>query len=111
MCNAMDAQEIAVGWWPGHAAYPRATFYAYAHPAPTGLADVELSPGGWDASLGEFVLDWDAALATWDPHATALTFARSVARHALDVCEWDPTLAGSLVRQPPPVRTGAQCGV
>ena len=35
--NAMDAQEIAVGWWPGDPRYPRAAFYAYAHPAPDGL--------------------------------------------------------------------------
>ena len=30
--NAMDAQEVAVGWWPGDARYPKAAFYAYAHP-------------------------------------------------------------------------------
>ena len=35
MRNAMDAQEIAVGWWPGDANYGRAAFYAYAHPAPS----------------------------------------------------------------------------
>ena len=37
MRNAMDAQEVAVGWWPGDARYGRAAFYAYAHPAPDGL--------------------------------------------------------------------------
>ena len=37
MRNAMDAEEIAVGWWPGDARYPRAAFYAYAHPAPDGF--------------------------------------------------------------------------
>ena len=36
--NAMDAQEVAVGWWPGDARYPKAAFYAYAHPAPEGFA-------------------------------------------------------------------------
>jgi uncharacterized protein DUF5996 len=34
MRNAMDAQEVAVGWWPGDARYGKAAFYAYAHPAP-----------------------------------------------------------------------------
>ena len=34
MRNAMDAQEIAVGWWPGDPRYGNAAFYAYAHPAP-----------------------------------------------------------------------------
>ena len=36
--NAMDAQEITVGWWPGYFKYPKAAFYAYAHPAAAGLA-------------------------------------------------------------------------
>ena len=39
MRNAMDAQEVAVGWWPGDARYGKAAFYAYAHPAPEGFAD------------------------------------------------------------------------
>src|SRR5436190_14731231 len=32
MRNAMDAQEVAVGWWPGDERYDKAAFYAYAHP-------------------------------------------------------------------------------
>jgi hypothetical protein len=103
MRNAMDAQEIAVGWWPGNANYPRAAFYAYAHPSPDGFADADLSPGRWDANLAEFVLDWDAVLTTPDPHATALRFASSVTRHACAVCKWDQTLANSLEGQPPPI--------
>src|SRR3989442_1293490 len=27
--NSMDAQAIAVAWWPGHPRYPRAALYAY----------------------------------------------------------------------------------
>jgi hypothetical protein len=104
MRNAMDAEEIAVGWWPGDARYPRAAFYAYAHPAPPGFADADLSPGRWDSALGEFVLDWDDVVAAADPHATALDFCRSAARHACVVCGWDPALSGSLEASPPPVR-------
>ena len=60
MRNAMDAQEVAVGWWPGDARY-QAAFYAYAHPAPEGFAGATLSPAParWNAELGEYVLDWD----------------------------------------------------
>ena len=63
MRNAMDAQEVAVGWWPGDARYAKAAFYAYAHPAPDGFAAATLSPAAarWDATLGEYVLDWDDA--------------------------------------------------
>src|SRR5436305_835133 len=44
MRNAMDSQEVAVGWWPGDARYGRAAFYAYAHPAPEGFEGATLSP-------------------------------------------------------------------
>ena len=103
--NAMDAQEIAVGWWPGDGRYPHAAFYAYAHPAPDGLADAVLDPPAarWDTTLGEFVLDWDAVVEADDPHATALAFARSAVTHACAACGWDPALAASVHGTPPPV--------
>ena len=105
MRNAMDAQEIAVGWWPGDARYPRAAFYAYAHPAPDGFARALLSPPAarWEDTLGEYVLDWDDVRSSADPHETALAFARAVFRHACAVCEWDPTLPASAEGSPPPV--------
>jgi hypothetical protein len=98
MRNAMDAQEIAVGWWPGDSRYPRAAFYAYAHPAPEGFAHARLSPDAarWDATLGEYLLDWDDVRPAANPHEAALGFARSAVRHACLVCEWDPALAASL---------------
>jgi hypothetical protein len=103
--NAMDAQEIAVGWWPGDARYPRPAFYAYAHPAPPGFSELRLEPAAakWDAGLGEFLLDWDDAIASGDPLGAALAFARSAARSACTACAWDPFLAGSLDGTPPPV--------
>jgi hypothetical protein len=106
MRNAMDAQEIAIGWWPGDARYPRAAFYAYAHPAPDGFAAATLSPAAarWDASLGEYVLDWSEVCAAPDPRGAALEFARSAFRHGCAVCEWDPVLVGSTEGAPPPIR-------
>jgi hypothetical protein len=105
MRNAMDAQEVAVGWWPGDTRYPKAAFYAYAHPAPEGFADATLSPAAahWDTALGEYVLDWDDVVAAPNPRAAALDFARSAFRHACDVCEWDPWLPASAEGIPPPV--------
>ncbi|MFI5005353.1 MAG: DUF5996 family protein [Solirubrobacterales bacterium] len=105
MRNAMDAQEVAVGWWPGDPRYHRAAFYAYAHPAPAGFAAATLSPAAarWDATLGEYILDWDDVRSSPDPHAVALEFARSAFAHACVVCEWDPALAASAEGTPPPV--------
>jgi hypothetical protein len=103
--NAGDAEQVAVGWWPGDGRYPRAAFYAYAYPAPDGLASATLAPAAarWDTTLGEFVLDWDDVVAADDPFGFALEFARSAVRHACAVCGWDPTLAGSVFGAPPPL--------
>ena len=105
MRNAMDAQEVAVGWWPGDARYRRAAFYAYAHPAPDGFGAAKLDPAQarWEDGLGEYLLDWDDVRATADPHATALSFARSAFQHACAVCGWDGGLAASAQGDPPPV--------
>jgi len=105
MRNAMDSQEVAVGWWPGDHRHPQAAFYAYAYPAPEDFGHVDLPPPGahWDAALGEFILPWDAVTASEHPHATGLEFAKSVFRHACKVCGWDTKLANSAEGHPPPV--------
>jgi len=88
MRNAMDSQEVALGWWPGDGRYGKAAFYAYAHPAPDNFKDGTIGPDAarWDGALGEYVLDWDDVRAAPDPHAYALEFARSAFRHACMVC-------------------------
>jgi hypothetical protein len=106
MRNAMDSQEVAVGWWPGDGRYGKAAFYAYAHPAPEDFAAATLSPPAarWEAELGEYILDWDDVCASDDPRGLALEFARSAFRHACLVCDWDPRLPASAEGDPPPVR-------
>ena len=98
MRNAMDAEEVAIGWWPGDERYPKAAFYAYAHPAPAGFENATLSPEAahWDAGLGEFIFDGDGL--------DAIEFTRSAVRHACTVCGWDAALAASADGVPPPVR-------
>lgn len=105
MRNAMDAQEVAVGWWPGDERYDGAAFYAYAHPAPDGFAQAQLSPQAarWDDQLGEYLLDWADIRSAPDPRAAALDFARSAFRHACLVCDWDPALSDSAQSKPPPI--------
>jgi hypothetical protein len=103
MRNSMNAQEVAVGWWPGDQRNERAAFYAYAHPSPVGFERAVLAAGRYDTTLGEFILDWDEVRASPDPHALALEFARSVFRHSCAVAEWDPALSASAEGTPPPV--------
>jgi hypothetical protein len=105
MRNAMDAEEVAIGWWPGDTRFGKAAFYAYAHPAPPGFETATLSPAEarWDPELGEYLLDWDDVCAAPDPQAYALEFAHSVFQHACAICAWDPALPASIEGSPPPL--------
>ncbi len=105
MRNAMDAQEVAVGWWPGDPRHPQAAFYAYAHPAPEYYGEGTFGPSAahWDAGLGEYILEWDDVRASAEPHRTAVEFARAAFAYACEVCSWDPALAASALGTPPPV--------
>jgi len=106
MRNSADAEQVEVGWWPGDPRHPRPAFFAYAFPAPASFSEAGPAPSSahWDPELGEYILDWDDVIATADPHATALGFARSVVAHACALCEWDPVVAGSALGDPPPLR-------
>jgi Family of unknown function (DUF5996) len=105
MRNSMDSQEVAVGWWPGDPKYPRAAFYAYAHPAPEGYSELAVSPPAahWDGEVGLFLLDWADVIAAADPHAHALEFLRTAFLGSCEVCSWSPELAASAEGKPPPV--------
>jgi Family of unknown function (DUF5996) len=100
--NSMDAQEIAIGWWPGDHRYGRAAFYAYAHPSGEEFPNADLSSGHWEGTLGEYVLDWDDVVRSANPYSTAIEFGLSVGRHACITCDWEPELAASLEGHPPP---------
>jgi hypothetical protein len=106
MRNSADAQLVELGWWPGDLRYPKAAFYAYAHPAPPAFGRASLSPDSarWDEALGEYILDWDEVRAAPDPRAMALEFTRSAFRHACQVCGWDADLAATAEGRPPAIR-------
>ena len=99
MRNSMDAQEVAVGWWPGDGRYGKPAFYSYAHPAREGFRQAALTPPAarWDDGLGEFILDWDDLGREADPHGAALDFARSSFRHASTMCA--PAAASHISRR------------
>ncbi len=105
MRNAMTAQEVAFGWWPGDGRYGEPAFYAYAFPTPPGYVPISPAPapGRWDAGLGEYLLDWTEVRAAPDPAGAFMDFALSVFRHACVVCEWDRALSASAEGSPPPV--------
>jgi len=90
-CEAYSHEEASVGFWPGSDAYPQAAFYAYAYPSPGGYAATAVSPEAarWDATLGEFILPYEAVRTAPDPDAAILAFCRSTYDAAADLAGWN----------------------
>ena len=98
--NAMNRAQAECGWWHGTPAYPRAAYYAFTHPKPDGIARAALPAGGWDAGLGEFLLDYDDVRRADDPEATLLAFLESTYAAGAERCGWPADLVTSGVPEP-----------
>jgi hypothetical protein len=74
------SREITVGWWPGDATHGQPAFYAYASPAPDGIAQAVLAPDAarWDGDLGEFLLEYISPVGRPITAGDALAFAASI---------------------------------
>jgi hypothetical protein len=90
---AMDAQEVAAGFWPGDDRFPEPAFYCYAFPKPAGIEQATIGPAsaGWHAGLGEFVLRYDDVRAAASPRAALLEFLTTTYDAATKLAALDPT--------------------
>ena len=89
--EAYSHEVSSAGFWPGGANGDTALFYSYAYPAPQGFAEASVQPqeARYDATLGEFVLDYDAVRGARDPDAAVLAFLTSTYEAAADLARWD----------------------
>lgn len=95
--NAMNAELIEMGWWAGSAAYPKPAFYSFAYPQPAGIEGAPISHASarWDATMGEFILDYDDLRLSKDPDGDLLAFFRTAYNAGAQRAGWDPKLMGS----------------
>jgi len=88
--EAYSHEVISAGFWPGNGGYGRAAFYCYAAPGPEGLDRTVISAkGGFNAKLGEFILDYDDARTAADPAETVLEFLEQTYSVAANRANWD----------------------
>jgi hypothetical protein len=87
--EAYSHEVISAGWWPGNGGYGAAAFYCYAAPVPEGLAGKPVSPGAWDAALGEFLLQYDEVLAAQEPEDAVMGFLETTYAAGADAAKWD----------------------
>lgn len=98
----LDAEFMNAGFWPGDDKSPTAVFYAYIHPKPAGceLASINPTSAAWIEQMGEWILSYDAVLASSDPRRTILEFLDCIYDVAGSYGGWD--LNNYQYVQPPP---------
>ncbi len=89
MHEAYSHEVSSCGYWAGGGV--EGAFYAYAYPEPEGYREAPVAPAGatFDASLGEFILPYEAVRTSADPDAALLEFLQSTYVAAADRAGWD----------------------
>jgi hypothetical protein len=89
--RAMDAEEVAFGFWPGDDTFPEPAFYSYTYPKPAGIANASLQPAEalWSEKMGEFLLRYEDTRAARSPKEAILAFLESTYAAGADGLGWD----------------------
>jgi hypothetical protein len=105
--DAYSQEVSSAGFWPGGGAVEGPHFYSYAYPTPGRFAESPVQPvaAGFNTSLGEFLLAYDAVRSSADPDAALLAFLQSTYEAAADAAKWNRDAlerpAGPVGRPPP----------
>lgn len=88
--EAYSHEVSSAGFWPGGDGLAP-SFYSYAYPEPQGFRTATVRPGaaGFNPTLGEFLLPYEAVRAAPDPQAALLDFLGSTYEAAADAAAWD----------------------
>jgi len=89
--EAYSHEVSSAGFWAGAEQFPRAIFYSYAYPEPTGFSEAAVSPSTayYDDSLREFVLPYDEMRMAASPESALLDFLQSTYEAASNCGGWD----------------------
>jgi hypothetical protein len=89
--EAYSHEVCSAGFWPGDARYPAPAFYSYAYPEPQGYRDASVQPAdaGYNSTLGEYLLPYDAVRTAASPDMAVLEFLQSTYEAAADLARWD----------------------
>jgi len=89
--EAYSHEVSSAGFWPGGSGAEDAMFYSYAYPEPAGFREARVEPGDarFDATLGEYLLPYEAVRAAADPEAQLLRFLGTTYAAAAACANWD----------------------
>ena len=88
---AYSLEVSSAGFWPGGGGIDYAAFYSYAYPEADGFRSATVKPKAavYDATLGEFLLPYDAVRGAKDPERELLAFLETTYTAAADAAGWD----------------------
>lgn len=91
MREAYSHEVSSAGFWPGGPGHESAAFYSYSYPTAKGFKSCAARPAEatFDATLGEFLLEYDAVRTAADPDAALLDFLQSTYEAAATTLHWD----------------------
>jgi len=88
--EAYSHEVSSAGFWPGSGSFPQAAFYSYAYPEPQGFRGHAVRPPAYfDATLGEFILPYEAVRTAEVPDALLLDFLMSTYEAAAESGRWE----------------------
>jgi len=92
--NAMDVEQIELGWWHGNEKYPRPAYYSFTWPKPNGIEKAKIKPSKayWNEELSEFILDYNEIRTSSNPEDDLLAFFNSTYQVGAKLAGWDPSL-------------------
>lgn len=88
--EAYSHEVSSAGFWPGGDGIAP-SFYSYAYPEPEGFRTAPVRPAAasFNATMGEFLLPYEAVRSAADPKAALLDFLASTYEAAADAAGWD----------------------
>ena len=91
MREAYSHEVISHGFWPGSAPVLEPAFYAYAVPEPAGLKTARIRPAEalYLASVGEFILPYEAVRTAPSPDHAIAEFVDSTYEAGATLAAWD----------------------
>ena len=89
--EAYSHELSGAGFWLGNRDQPVPAYFAYAYPAPEGIAEAQVRPdaAGWDEAAGFFALPYEAVRTATDPDAALMAFLESTYEAAAELGGWD----------------------
>jgi hypothetical protein len=105
MRAGMDAEEIAVGFWPGDDRFPEPAFFCYGYPKSAGIEQAIIRPeqAFWNNQLGLFLLRYEDVLRSESPRGAVREFLISTYNACATKAGWgldDAPLPTSYAKRP-----------